>query len=134
MRGEGALHLHGCTDRLAGASEGHEEAISLRVDLVAAILLEGTSHQGSILLQHARVALAQVLKQVGGPLDVGEEERDGAHREVVHTESPSLWLKRHPPVLGPVRRRSMTTMRPMVGHLHPEERALQAAHTKSSAC
>jgi len=22
----------------------------------------------------------------------------------------------------------------MVGHIHPEERALQAAHTKSSAC
>ena len=35
--------------------------------------------------------IAQLLEQVGGPLDVGEEERDGTHREVVHTESPSLW-------------------------------------------
>src|SRR2546421_7408839 len=92
MRGEGALHFHRCTDRIAGASEGHEEAISLRVDLVAAPRMERGMHQGSILLQDARVALAQVLKPLGGPLDVGKEERDGAHREVMHTESPSLWL------------------------------------------
>src|SRR5205823_14614846 len=97
MRGEAALHLHGCTDRLAGASEGHEEAISLRVDLVAAILLEGTSHQGSIFLQQARVALAPVMKQLGGPLDVGEEERDGTHWEVMHTASPSFWSEETPP-------------------------------------
>src|SRR2546421_2555989 len=101
MRGEGALHLHRCTDRLAGASEGHEEAISLRVDLVAAARMERGTHQGSILLQHVGVALAQVLKQPGRPLDVAEEERDGAHREVVHTESPSLWLEEtHPQSLS----------------------------------
>jgi len=28
----------------------------------------------------------------------------------------------------------MTPMRPMLGHLHPEEMALEAAHTTSRAC
>ena len=40
MAGHGMLHLHCCTNGIGGTSEGHEEGISLRVDLVAATRLE----------------------------------------------------------------------------------------------
>jgi len=99
MAGHGLLHLHGCTDGIGGASEGHEEGISLRVDLVAATRLERGTQEGPTLCQHVGVALAQLLQQLGRPLDVAEEQRDGTHGEVLHTESPCRWSEDIPSVL-----------------------------------
>src|SRR5205807_2674353 len=63
MQGQAALHLHCCKDSIGGASEGHEEGISLCVHLVSTTRKECGTQQGSILLQHLGIALSQFLQQ-----------------------------------------------------------------------
>ena len=43
-----ALRLDGCGDRVAGAREGEEERVALRVDLDAAVLREALAHQPAV--------------------------------------------------------------------------------------
>src|SRR5207244_9361044 len=92
MRGEGTLCCH-CTSRgIGGASKSHEEGISLGVHDVPVPPLECCAEELAVLLQQVGVALTQLLKQTSGPLHVGEEQRDGSPREVMHTEPPCLAL------------------------------------------
>jgi hypothetical protein len=42
--GESTLRFHGGTDAVGGALKGEEERIALRVDLEAAMLLNGSTH------------------------------------------------------------------------------------------
>src|SRR6266700_4972147 len=88
MRGEGTLCCL-CTSRgIGGASKSHEEGISLCVHDVPVPPPECRAEELAVLLQQVGVALTQLLKQTSGPLHVGEEQRDGSPREVMHTETP----------------------------------------------
>src|SRR6266700_2598774 len=92
MRGEGTLCCL-CTSRgIGGASKSHEEGISLCVHDVPVPPPECGAEELAVLLQQVGVALTHLLKQTSGPLHVGEEQRDGSPREVMHTEPPCLAL------------------------------------------
>jgi hypothetical protein len=73
-----ALHVHGCPDGIGGAGKDHEEAISLRIDLVAVPAVEHGSQELAALRQYPSIALAKLLEQACGSLDIGEKERDGS--------------------------------------------------------
>jgi hypothetical protein len=60
----------------------------LRIDLVAVPLLEHGSQELTALRQQVWVALAYLLEETRRSLHIGEEQRDGSHREVVHTKPP----------------------------------------------
>jgi hypothetical protein len=69
----------GCGGRgVAGAGEDVEEGVALSVDLLAAVAGERLAHEPLVLGEHGGVALAQLLDESGGAVDVGEEKRDGA--------------------------------------------------------
>ena len=68
-----------------GPREGDEKRVSLGVDLVAAVLGEGLAQDALVLREHLAVALAQLLEQPRRPLDVREEEGDGADRQLGHS-------------------------------------------------
>ena len=74
----------GRQQRVARAGERDEEAVPLRVDLVAPVGLERGAQECLVLVQHRRVLVAQLLHEARRSLDVGEEEGDGALREVRH--------------------------------------------------
>ena len=64
--------------------EGEEEGVALRVDLDAALGGAGLPDHAPVLGERLRVPLgAELVQQPRRALDVGEEEGDGAGREVV---------------------------------------------------
>ena len=76
-----ALRFDGCGDRIAGARKGEEERVALRVDLDAAVLCEALAHQPPVRRQDIVEALAELLEERRRPLDITEDEGDGAARE-----------------------------------------------------
>ena len=74
-------------DRAGRIGEGHEEAIALRVDDAAAVLVARLAHEPPVLRQNLCVAAAELVQQARRPLDVGKEKGDCAGREFAH------WLK-----------------------------------------
>ena len=84
---EGLLGRNRSRDRILGAREREEERVSLRVDLVAVVRRERLTDQAAVLGQQLAVSLAQLPKQAGRPLDVGEDERHRAGRELGHPTS-----------------------------------------------
>ncbi len=82
---QGPLGVEAGGNRRAGPAEGHEEAVSLGLDLDAAVGGEGRPQQPAVLLQQLAVALVpDVAEQAGGALDVGEQERDRSARQLRH--------------------------------------------------
>ena len=61
--------------------EDREVLVPVGVDLVSAAPTHRVADDAPDVLQQRCVALAQTCEQEGGPLDVGEEERDRAGRE-----------------------------------------------------
>jgi hypothetical protein len=59
-----------------GAWEGDEAGVSLGAHLMPAPTLKSTAEQPSLVCEDLRIALAEVLEEARGPLDVGEEEGD----------------------------------------------------------
>src|SRR5215472_17555641 len=49
MGSEGTLRVYCCEGGIGGTSKGHEESIALRIDFVAAPLLEGSAQQVAAL-------------------------------------------------------------------------------------
>src|SRR5205823_5522381 len=88
MASQGALRSDRCGDSISGTGESDEEGIALRVDLAAAILLEGMTQQASALRQHAGIALAQLLEQLRGALDIREEEGERSRWKMTHGGPP----------------------------------------------
>src|SRR5688500_11890700 len=84
MRGECLLDRYGGGDGVAGAWKGDEEAIALRIDFVAMMCLKKGAQQLAILREHIAIARAEALEQLRGAFDIGEEQRDGATRQVYH--------------------------------------------------
>jgi len=73
MGGEGALRLDGRGERVAGAGEGGEEGISLRIHFLAAVGIERGAHQPAMLGQDVGVMRTHLLQQARGAFDVGEQ-------------------------------------------------------------
>src|SRR5262249_4384219 len=59
-----------------------KERISLGVDLMAIIRVECGTQEVPTLTEHTGIALAQLLEQLGRPLDIGEEECHCSRRKV----------------------------------------------------
>ena len=88
MGGQRPLALSRRRHRVAGPREGNEERVTLGADLTPAELGEGGPKQPPMLPQHLQVAVAQPLQQPGRALDVGEQQRDRAARQLGH-DAPS---------------------------------------------
>jgi hypothetical protein len=66
-------------------SEGDEERVALRVDLVATVLGKGFPQDPLVICERLAVALSStLLDQLCRALDVGEEEGDGADRQLAY--------------------------------------------------
>ena len=59
---QGALDIHRGADRLSSAREGHEESISLGVDLVPAPASEGFPQDAALVCQQSRIPVAQLAE------------------------------------------------------------------------
>ncbi len=84
MRQQRELALHRREHCLPSAGEGDEEGIALRVDLVTAVGCEGGSQQPLMVGKQFGVALAELLDQARRTLDVREQKRDRAARQLRH--------------------------------------------------
>jgi len=71
-------------DRLAGAAEGEEAGVALRVDLLAAGAGDRRPQQRAMVVLDARVAVTEPGEEFGRPLDVREQEGDRADRKLGH--------------------------------------------------
>ncbi len=69
-------------DGRPGAREHREEGVALGAQVQAAGVPYRRSEQPVVILQDGAVVRAQTLHQPGRALDVGEQEGDGARREV----------------------------------------------------
>ena len=78
---EGLLTLDRGEKRIACARKSDEEGVALSVDLVAPMGHERSTKEAPMIGENLRIALAQLLDEPCRPLDVGEEERDGARSE-----------------------------------------------------
>jgi hypothetical protein len=83
------LRRPGGGDRPDRSGKGNEEGVTLVVDLVTALCVEGVPTELAVSLERMRVELrAELLQQPGRTLDVGEEQGDSARGK--------LSLRRHP--------------------------------------
>ncbi len=64
-----------------GARERDEEGISLRVHLHAPVASKGPTQNAAMLPQRLHIGVAEFVQQPRRPLDVREQERDGAGRQ-----------------------------------------------------
>ena len=78
--------------------EGEEERVALGVDLGSASLRASVAHDPPVLGERCGVALgAELVESLRRALDVGEEERDGARRQVgAHGEIMRLNARQAP--------------------------------------
>jgi hypothetical protein len=78
-----ALAGDGGGNRILGTAERDEERVPLRVDLVAVVLGESLTEDSTMVVEGVPVDLsAQLFEQLCGALDVGEQEGDGACRQL----------------------------------------------------
>ena len=75
---------HGGRHGIAGAPEDRVGPVPLGLHLLAARLLHRFPEDAPVIGQDGAVPVAKTPKQRGRPLDVGEEEGDGAARELCH--------------------------------------------------
>jgi hypothetical protein len=85
MLGESSLTGYRCGDGGLGASKRDEERVTLGVDLTAVVLAERLAQDSPMLVEGLPVQFAaQSLEQLGGALNICEEESDGAYRQLVY--------------------------------------------------
>jgi hypothetical protein len=73
MLSQGALARYRSGYRVGSASKDDKEGVTLGIYLVTMPLREGEAKQPPHLSQHFGIALAQMLKQTGGPFQIGEQ-------------------------------------------------------------
>jgi len=76
-----SLPLGACPRRVADLPEGDEEAVPLRVDLVAAVRCPSPPQQLLVPVQNVGVAVAETAQKPGRALYVREDERNDARRQ-----------------------------------------------------
>ncbi len=84
VSGESVLRGYRCGYSVRGTRKSDKEGITPGVYLVAVPALKDVTQQLPALRQHSGVALAQLLEQERGSLDIGEEQCDCACRQVPH--------------------------------------------------
>ena len=84
---ERTLGLHSRGERGLAVLKDNEERVALRVDLDTAVALEGRAQQATMFRQRVPVAVAELLEQARGALDVREEEGDGSGRELARRQA-----------------------------------------------
>jgi hypothetical protein len=87
MGGQGSLGGHRGPNGPWGRGEHSEEGIPLGPELGSFPLGDGRPHEAHVIVLHRPVVLTKLLEELGGALDVGEQERDGACGEVGHSSS-----------------------------------------------
>jgi hypothetical protein len=75
---ERLLGLRRRRERIGSTRKGDEEGVPLRVDFNAAVGGERLAQQPSVLGESVGVGVAELVKQPRRPLDVREQEGDGA--------------------------------------------------------
>ncbi len=86
--GLASLDLDRRLDRGGGVGERRERLLAALVDDLAAVRGDGLAHDRPVLVQLARVRVAEALEQLGRALDVAEEER---HRPGRQPDHGSTW-------------------------------------------
>src|SRR5262249_18784817 len=81
---ESSLRFDCGGERIRSVGEDDEEGVALGADLASPPGLKGGTEQLLMGLDDGFPALAQVLEQARGALDVGEEKADSARREIRH--------------------------------------------------
>jgi hypothetical protein len=82
--GEGALSVHRGDDGLARSPEDDEQAVALRVDLAAAVPLEGLAQDPPVVRHRIGERVAETSQEPRGALDVREEQGDCSGRKLAH--------------------------------------------------
>jgi len=86
VRGERPLGGDRGPDRPRGRGEHREEGVPLGTELPASSGGDGLPHEPHVVVLNGAVAVAQLLEELGGPLDVGEQgDRPGG--ELGHPSS-----------------------------------------------
>jgi hypothetical protein len=75
------LHVDGRRDRVRGAVEGGKVRVALRVDDVASVGRTRVLDQAAMVHADTAVLGSERAEELGRPLDVGEQERDGPLRQ-----------------------------------------------------
>jgi hypothetical protein len=70
--------------RRLGRAKRHEERVTGRIDLDALVVLPDVSEKAVVLSDDVRVPIAQIVEQTRRSLDVCEQKRDRAFRQVPH--------------------------------------------------
>ena len=65
-----------------GGREGGEERVALRPDHCAVVRLHRGTHETVMLLQQRRIGVTEALDEACASLDVGEQERHRARRQI----------------------------------------------------
>jgi hypothetical protein len=81
---EAALHSDGGPKRAGGARKAREERVAGRAHLDASALCDRSAQDRPMSIEHRQGAVAELVQERGGPLDVGEHERDGPRGQLGH--------------------------------------------------
>src|SRR3954469_11446539 len=76
--------LPGGRDRVGGTGKGDEEGVTLGVDLDPVMTVDRASQGSPVVGEEIGVSRPVLMDQPGRALDIGEQEGDGAGREVAH--------------------------------------------------
>ena len=82
--GQRALAVRGSGDGVRRAGEGDEERVTLRVDLDALVVGKGGAESPPMLVQRLPVVVTELVQQPRRALDVREQQRHDAGREIAH--------------------------------------------------
>jgi hypothetical protein len=77
--------IGGGRERIGRPCERDEECIALRVHLHTAVPSERPTQGATVLSQNTRILVTELVQQPRRPLDVGEQEGDGACGQLGHT-------------------------------------------------
>ena len=82
MRSECPLSGGGCRRGFDGAREGNEERVSLCAEFDTAVRRERFAKDAVVLAEDSWPAIREALGEARRALDVREEQRDGARRQL----------------------------------------------------
>ena len=82
--GEALLSRTGRGDSVGRPGEGNEERVTLRVHLDTAMARTCVAQPSTVLREHFRVTISELVQQAGRTLDVREEQRDRPARQLPH--------------------------------------------------
>ena len=80
-----SLGIKGRSDRIRSGREGGLHRITDHLEEHAVVRLDGSAQEGQVAFDRRRHRRLVPLPQRGAPLDVGEEEGDGAGGEIGHS-------------------------------------------------